>query len=178
MKMNKIIGALALATGLFACASNPVNYSASQFSNENYSRNMANSIEYADSFVDFDQRHIPQASLDATDFSILLSADVSYNQNSYAPAALNIRMICLRRGDDGMVLMIDVNIVNVVIAAIVSFVVGMVWFSPALFGKKWIKLMKFTDAQMKAAKMKGMGMMYGKALVSSLRLQHHLISGE
>lgn len=87
MKMKKIIGALALATGLFACASNPVTYSASQFSNENYSRNMANSIEYADSFVDFDQRHIPQASLDATDFSILLSADVSYNQNSYAPAA-------------------------------------------------------------------------------------------
>lgn len=87
MKMKKIIGALALATGLFACASNPVTYSASQFSNENYSRNMANSIEYADSFIDFDQRHIPQASLDATDFSILLSADVSYNQNSYAPAA-------------------------------------------------------------------------------------------
>ena len=85
--MKKIIGALALATGLFACASNSVKYNQSQFRSENYQREMTNSIEYADSFVDFDQRHIPQASLDATDFAVLLSADVSYNQNAYAQAA-------------------------------------------------------------------------------------------
>ena len=57
--MKKIIIAIGIATGLFGCASNAVNYNPAQFSSENYQQNVASSIEYADNFVDFDQRHIP-----------------------------------------------------------------------------------------------------------------------
>lgn len=85
--MKKIIIAIGIATGLFGCASNAVNYNPAQFSSENYQQNVASSIEYADNFVDFDQRHIPQASLSAEDFSLLLSADVSFNQGVYSQAA-------------------------------------------------------------------------------------------
>ena len=85
--MKKIIIAIGIATGLFGCASSVVNYNPDQFSNENYQRNVTSSIEYADNFVDFDQRNIPQASLSAEDFSLLLSADVSFNQGVYSQAA-------------------------------------------------------------------------------------------
>ncbi|QQR92223.1 MAG: DUF1761 domain-containing protein [Candidatus Iainarchaeum archaeon] len=36
---------------------------------------------------------------------------------------------------------VDVNITNVVITAVVAFIVGWLWHSPMLFGKQWMKLM-------------------------------------
>jgi hypothetical protein len=48
------------------------------------------------------------------------------------------------------------NIWMVLVATLVSFVIGWIWFGP-LFGKKWMKDMAFSEAEM--AKMKAKGMM-------------------
>jgi len=52
--------------------------------------------------------------------------------------------------------MVDVNILAVIVAAIASFVLGMLWFSPVLFGKAWMKEMGITAEKIEASKKKGM----------------------
>ena len=47
--------------------------------------------------------------------------------------------------------------------AILHFLLGMLWYSPALFGKAWMKEMKFSEADMKKAQAKSMS---GKLLTS------------
>ena len=44
---------------------------------------------------------------------------------------------------------------DVIVATIVSMILGFTWFGP-LFGRQWTKLMGITPAQVKAAKKKGM----------------------
>lgn len=61
----------------------------------------------------------------------------------------------------------EVNLLAVLVAAIASMVLGFVWYGP-LFGKMWMELMKFSDADMKKAKEKGMGKSYALMAVSSL----------
>jgi len=46
---------------------------------------------------------------------------------------------------------------SILVASVVAFVVGMLWYSPLLFGKMWIELMGFSAKDMKKAKKKGMG---------------------
>jgi len=46
----------------------------------------------------------------------------------------------------------DVNVISVFIAAIASTVIGIVWFSPALFGKAWMKLSGISTKDMEKAK--------------------------
>src|SRR3989338_4319141 len=55
----------------------------------------------------------------------------------------------------------------VAIAAVVQIVIGSFWYSPAGFGKVWIKEMKFTTKDMEKAKAKGMGKTYLAALIGS-----------
>ena len=43
-----------------------------------------------------------------------------------------------------------VNLVAVLVSAVVLFVLGGLWYSPALFAKKWIALTGKTEAEMKA----------------------------
>lgn len=62
---------------------------------------------------------------------------------------------------------IEVNYVAVLLAAIASFVIGFLWYSPLLFGKMWMKLRGITQANMKKGQ-KDMGMLYGLSLVVSL----------
>ncbi len=62
---------------------------------------------------------------------------------------------------------IEVNYVAVLVAAIVSMVAGFLWYSPALLGKPWMKLMGMTQESLKKAQ-KEMGMMYGLSLVLAL----------
>ena len=40
----------------------------------------------------------------------------------------------------------DINIWAALVAAISSFLLGGLWYSPALFGKKWIKETEFDEA--------------------------------
>jgi len=50
-----------------------------------------------------------------------------------------------------------INYLAILVASIVSFIIGMLWYSPLLFGKAWIKLMNFSKEDMNKAKKKGMG---------------------
>jgi len=62
---------------------------------------------------------------------------------------------------------VEVNYIAILIAAIVSMALGFLWYSPALFGKRWMKLMGYTSESMKAAQ-KEMGKMYIVSLVLTL----------
>jgi len=48
----------------------------------------------------------------------------------------------------------EVNIAAVIIAAVANMVIGMVWYSQSVFGKTWMKLVKLTEADIKKANMK------------------------
>lgn len=52
---------------------------------------------------------------------------------------------------------IAVNYVAVIVAAIAAFIVGMIWYSPAVMGKKYMKVMGMSEKEMK----KGMEGMQG-----------------
>ena len=58
-----------------------------------------------------------------------------------------------------MVPFVVVNWVSIIVAAIGAFIVGMLWYSPALFGKQWMKMMGMSEKDMKAGKDKMTGMM-------------------
>ena len=49
-----------------------------------------------------------------------------------------------------------INFAAVLVAAIVGFIIGILWYGP-LFGKSWMRLMGMTDKQLKEARQKGMG---------------------
>lgn len=59
---------------------------------------------------------------------------------------------------------VQINYLAVVLAALSSFVVGMVWYAKPVFGAAWMKLTGMTDDKAK----KGMGMAMGKSLIASL----------
>lgn len=48
-----------------------------------------------------------------------------------------------------------INIWAIIVAAIVAFVIGSVWYSPILFGKEWMALTNVTEKDVAAAKAKG-----------------------
>ena len=60
------------------------------------------------------------------------------------------------------------NLVGVLIAAVASFILGMVWYSPNVFGKKWMKLAGISNKKMKEAKEKGMMLNMLGGFVSSV----------
>lgn len=62
---------------------------------------------------------------------------------------------------------VDINYLAVLVAAVASFVIGMIWYSPALFGKAWMKAGGMTEKSMKAHK-KNMGMKVFVSIVASL----------
>ena len=47
---------------------------------------------------------------------------------------------------------VDINYLAVLIAALASYVLGALWYSPVLFGKLWMKLSKIDPKNMDAAK--------------------------
>jgi hypothetical protein len=54
---------------------------------------------------------------------------------------------------------VEVNFLTVLIAAVISMIIGFLWYSPFLFAKPWMKLMGYTSESMKSAQ-KGMAKMY------------------
>jgi hypothetical protein len=59
-----------------------------------------------------------------------------------------------------------VNYLAIVVAAIVIFILGGLWYSPFLFAKKWIALQGRTEEQMRAqAAAANMPLMYASAFV-------------
>lgn len=63
--------------------------------------------------------------------------------------------------------MVEVNYIGILIAAIASMALGFLWYSPALFGKRWMKLMGYTQESLKEDQKK-MGKLYGVSFVLSL----------
>ena len=73
---------------------------------------------------------------------------------------------------------VPINYLAVIVAAIANMVIGFLWYGP-IFGKQWRALMGMTNADMEAAKAKGMGksyaLMFVGALVMSYVLAHTLV---
>jgi len=44
---------------------------------------------------------------------------------------------------------IQVNYVAVLVCAVVTFLLGGLWYSPVLFAKRWVALVGLTEEQMK-----------------------------
>ena len=62
-----------------------------------------------------------------------------------------------------------VNYLAVLVAGIVIFVLGGLWYSPVLFAKRWMALMGKTEEQIKAgAAGASMGILYGLAFLCGL----------
>lgn len=65
---------------------------------------------------------------------------------------------------------VSVNIWAVLAAGAVSMVVGFLWYSPALFGKRWMKEMGWTPEKMEQMKRdkKGMGKTHTLSFIATL----------
>lgn len=68
---------------------------------------------------------------------------------------------------------VPINYMAVLTAAVVSMVVGFLWYGP-LFGKMWIKEMGWSKTDMEKAKKKGMAKQYGLMFVGSLVMSYVL----
>jgi hypothetical protein len=63
--------------------------------------------------------------------------------------------------------MYSINIWSILVATVVSFGIGALWYSPILFGKQWMALNKMTEADMVAAREKGVWKSYLIHLIAS-----------
>ena len=76
--------------------------------------------------------------------------------------------------------MIEVNYIAVLVAAVIAYIIGALWFSPLLFGKQWMKLTGKSQSDMEAAKKKGMGKTYFSHFLTTLLMSYvlfHFIAG-
>src|SRR3989344_841593 len=62
------------------------------------------------------------------------------------------------------------NLLAVLVVAIISMVIGALWYSPLLFGNLWMKLMKITKADIEKAKKKSMTGNYIASFIAILLL--------
>lgn len=74
--------------------------------------------------------------------------------------------------------MVPINYLAVLASAVVMMVLGGLWYGP-LFGKQWLALMGWSEAEIEAKKAKGMGQSYAlmalSALVLSFVMAHTLV---
>ena len=65
----------------------------------------------------------------------------------------------------------DLNYLAIILAALSTFLLGGLWYSPAVFGKAWMKENGFTEESMKGANMaKIFGLAFILALISAINL--------
>ena len=69
---------------------------------------------------------------------------------------------------------IYVNYWAVLVAALASTALGMLWYSKLLFGKAWMREMGFTNESMERAKARGMHKLYAAAFAGSLVMAYVL----
>ncbi len=69
--------------------------------------------------------------------------------------------------------MIDVNFIAVIIAAVVSMIIGFVWYMPGFLGNPWMKEMGYTPESIKKAQKK-MGPMYALSFVGAIVMAYVL----
>ena len=61
-----------------------------------------------------------------------------------------------------------INFLGVLVAAIAAMLVGMIWYSPNVFGNKWMALAGISKKKMKESKEKGMAKQMVTGFVSQL----------
>jgi hypothetical protein len=69
---------------------------------------------------------------------------------------------------------ISINYLAVLVGGIINMALGMLWYSPVLFGKQWMALSGRTPADMEAAKQKGMTGSYIVAFIGALVMAYVL----
>ena len=62
----------------------------------------------------------------------------------------------------------NINFLAVLVAALASYFLGILWYSPLLFGGLWLKLCAVDKKKLKKEKAKGTGRMYIISLLSNL----------
>ncbi|MDP3881268.1 MAG: DUF1761 domain-containing protein [Nanoarchaeota archaeon] len=55
---------------------------------------------------------------------------------------------------------LQLNFLSILVAAILGMIIGALWYSPFLFGKMWMRLMKISPKDIRAAKNKEMTSAY------------------
>ena len=70
-------------------------------------------------------------------------------------------------------MMVPINYLAVVLAAVASVILGSLWYGP-IFGKYWISLAGFTPQQIEEGKKKGMGKSYALTILGSLVMSYVL----
>src|SRR3989449_7426806 len=83
----------------------------------------------------------------------------------------------------------NVNVLAVIVAALATFVLGAVWYSPVLFAKQWMQAHGYTPEQLEAMKRRGvapayavsalcyLGMAYALALLASYTQATSFVQG-
>jgi hypothetical protein len=71
-------------------------------------------------------------------------------------------------------LQVQINLLAILVAAIANMVLGSLWYSPIMFGKKWMAEAGLTPEKLEAAKAKGMGRTYGIMAISTLIMSYVL----
>ncbi|MBI2448917.1 DUF1761 domain-containing protein [Candidatus Pacearchaeota archaeon] len=69
---------------------------------------------------------------------------------------------------------VDINYLAVLVAGIVSMVLGSLWYSPVLFGNAWMRAGGLTKEMMNETKKKGMAWRYILAFIGSLLIAYVL----
>lgn len=68
---------------------------------------------------------------------------------------------------------VDINFFAVLLAAISAMILGAVWYSPLLFGKKWMKLMNKNEGELNKMK-KSVRKAYGVTFVGAIVMAYVL----
>src|SRR5262245_15961486 len=62
---------------------------------------------------------------------------------------------------------VQINYLAVIVAAVISFAIGGLWYSPFLFAKQWVNAHGFTEEKVKEMQ-KGAGKAYGISILCQL----------
>ena len=65
----------------------------------------------------------------------------------------------------------NLNLLAIVVAAVVTFVIGGLWYSPALFHRAWMRANKLTEADVAGG---NTGLIFGVAFVFALIMSFNL----
>jgi len=68
----------------------------------------------------------------------------------------------------------NVNILAVIVAAVATFVLGAVWYSPVLFAKQWMQAHGYTPEQLEAMKQRGVARAYAVSALCYLVMAYVL----
>lgn len=66
--------------------------------------------------------------------------------------------------------MTHINVWSIVVAAVVSFAIGALWYSPVLFGKEWMRLKNISEKDITAESKRGMWKLYLTQFITTLVL--------